>query len=323
MCQRLVNNLLWCVGSARICRAIGTFARQVRAMGVRTGYTKAELDAYRTEVMTCRNILHAHLPREPLRGLELVCGCELCFEPDEYLRLARTPPCDFNRADVGRYFGGAGAVNAERTPEARTEALAILLHCLDALADAVLVRDTSKEGFYRRADWFIEPSYWHEPLYATGVMDDLPQRLASAVDGLLLALVHIAVARGSPRFEDCLIYLSRASGCFEPTLHAILADRPHKRLAFWVSVSGWSPNSPAGFENQGVSDFPRDFGFMAKPHIRLLEDALADPATERLLERFAYAARDEVWLAYLSRLVSWRENTVLRNKFSRARPVTE
>ena len=47
--------------------------------------------------------------------------------------------------------------------------------------------------------------------------------------------------------------------------------------------------------------------------------ALEAPEVEQMMEQYDYAARDEIWLTYLSRLSQWREKTILTTRFSEYR----
>ena len=286
-------------------------------MALTTGYDPAQIEALCTRIGQTRQALRAFVPNEPLGELDLVCGCSDCIADADYRRLVSRSPATFTGRDIGAYFGGAGAVDAPETDEARTEAFAIYLHVLDHLADAVLAsRDL--ERAYTRVHSFVEPSYWLEPLYATDLIDALDPAAAQKISRLLTDLTELGVARNHARLPDVLIYLSRATDRFRMVVDSFLYGPPRRHLAFWVAVAGWTPNSPAGRQNNGVSDFRRSFSFM-KPEDRVfLEDALADPGRGALLERYAFAARDADWLGYLSRLVAWRENTIMRSRSNRA-----
>lgn len=288
-------------------------------MSVPTGYSRNEIEDLMLRIIQRRNALSGLFPRQPLGPLRLVCSCDQCIHPAALPQLEKLAPADLSPELVGQYLGAAGALDVPQDAEARSEALAIFLHVLNCLGEAVMEgRDV--ERTFRRVWWFVEPEYWLASLFRTGFAPTLAPKARSLVADQLSDMLQCAIARGSARIEDCVVYLGMATDALPRVLAEIRSGRPRRHLGFWVGISGASPNSPAGMKNAGVSDFRRSYRFMDESDLRLLEDALADPATGRLIERFAFAARDPEWLGYLSRLLAWRDNTVLRNAETRAHP---
>lgn len=119
---------------------------------------------------------------------------------------------------------------------ARFGAAGIYLHVLDALAEAVLAaREIEKE--FSRVWSFVEPNYWHEPLYQSGFLQDLKEDRRDMISGLLEDLVELGIAKNLPRLEDALIYLTLLAECFPAELVGITGGPPRRHLAFWIAVA--------------------------------------------------------------------------------------
>ncbi|OAN69110.1 hypothetical protein A8B78_21705 [Jannaschia sp. EhC01] len=288
-------------------------------MAVKTGYKKREVADLRARIKAHRAALRTHLPDAPLGDLRLVCGCSNCIDDDAYQALTTIPVPALTPRQVSFYFGGAGVMAPDTGAEARVEAFGIFLHVLDALAEAVLA-EREVEGSYRRAWDFVEPEYWHLPLYRSGFLEDLTGPQRTQIADFLVDCVELGIAKNLPRMDDALVFLSLVTDRFGAVLEGIAKGPPRRQLAFWIAVAGWAPNSPAGKKNNGVKNFCNSFAFMEESARHALEDALADPEVEILLDRYAFAAKDREWLGFLSRLVAWRENTVALNAANRVNP---
>lgn len=281
-------------------------------MGVPTGYSDAERKALRDALAQGRARLRAAVPAEPMGGPLLVCSCDRCFDTTALKVLQRVPARDLTPEQIGQYFGGAGAVDIPTDDDARREAQIVFLHVMDALAEAVLA-DRRTERAYKREHSFVEPNYWQLGILRTGFINAMEARLREDVIGLLQVMLEICLAKGSARLEDCVDYLGCFDGALERMLERLQSGPPRRHLAFWAGLGGGAANSPAGMRGNGVSDFPRTFNLMPDTALAALIAALDAPATGRMMERFGYAAKDAEWLGFLSRLIAWRENTMLRH----------
>ncbi|ABD53465.1 hypothetical protein [Jannaschia sp. CCS1] len=284
-------------------------------MAVRTGYKTAELAAQAERIKLQAAALVADLPRQPLQVLELVCACDRCIDPPAYDQLIRTPPPQLTTYMVGQYFGGAGAVKVETGMAEQREARIILTHVLAHLGEAVCRSREEERKYYRQA-YFIEPAYWIEGLFRTGVIDTLSHEVATQIRVYLMEVVTHASAKGSARLNDALTYLALATTALPDVLERYRTGPSRRHLRFWTSVAGGLvQRGPDGQNPRGV-DLYKWFDAMPEPAVETLVLALDHPDTERMMERYALAAQDRDWLTYLSRLMQWREATLAQSFFS-------
>lgn len=284
-------------------------------MPVKTGYKIAELTVQAERIKTQAAALVAELPSKPLQVLELVCSCDRCIELDVYMQLIRTPPPQFTVDQIGQYFGGAGAVPIDIGEEEQREARIIFTHVLAHLGHSIL-RTREQERTYDPAIYFVEPAYWIESLMKTGFIDTLPHEVKAQMRVYLLEVVAHAAAKDSARFRDALIYLTMATDALPQLLEDVRTGPPRKHLRFWTSVASGLVNRGPGGKNPRGIDLYSWFATMPERAVDTLMLALDHPETERMMERYAMAAKDEGWLTYLSRLLQWREATLQQSFFS-------
>lgn len=297
------------------CRISGRRGKLVGRMAVKTGYKKADLAAQAARIKVQSAALIAKLPRQPLQVLELVCGCDRCIDPPIYAQLIRTPPPAMTTDMIGQYFGGAGAVSIDAGEVEQREARVILTHVLAHLGDAVC-RTREDERSYARKVYFIEPAYWIEGLFRTGVIDTLPHGVAAQIRVFLGEVVTHAAATGSARLGDALTYLALATNALPDVLDGFRKGHSRYHLRFWTTLAGGQVRRGDDGQNPRGMDLFWWFDLMPEPAVEALMLALDHPETGRMMERYALAARDEEWLIYLSRLLQWREATLARSFFS-------
>lgn len=284
-------------------------------MPVKTGYEISELTVQAERIKTLAAALVAELPSKPLQALELVCVCDRCIELNVYLQLIRTPPLQFTMDQIGQYFGGAGTVPIDIGEAGKREAHIIFTHVLAHLGYSIL-RTREQERTYRSATYFIKPAYWIESLMKTGFIETLPHEVKVQMRVYLLEVVTHAAAKNSAHFHDALTYLTMATDALPQLLEDVRTGPSRKHLRFWTSVaSGLVTRGPGG-ENPAGIDLYSWFSSMPERAVDTLMLALDHPKTERMMERYAMAAKDEEWLTYLSRLLQWREATLQQSSFS-------
>lgn len=289
-------------------------------MPIKTGYKKADLAAQAGRIKTQADALVAGLPRQPLQGLELVCGCDRCIDPPVYDHLIRTPAPQFTTRMVGQYFGGAGAVPIDIGEREHREARVFFTHVLAHLGEAVC-RSREEERNYFRTDYHIEPAYWIENLIKTGFLDTLAHEVKAQMRVYLMEVTTYAAATGSARFNDALTYLAMATDALPQLLENLRNGLPRKHLVFWATLAGGGVSTHPSRRNPSGADLYLTFHAMPERGVEALMLALDDPQTERMMERYALAAKDQAWLTYLSRLMQWREATLSRSSLSdRKRP---
>lgn len=287
-------------------------------MAVKAGYKKTELAAQADRIRTQAAAMVADLPAQPLQVLELVCGCPMCIDETAYLQLIRTPPPEFTKAQIGQYFGGAGAVPVDIGAPEQREARVIFTHVLAHLGDAVL-RPRDQERTYRYEDYFIEPAYWIASLFRTEFIGILPHEVATQYRVYLTDVVTYASATGSARLSDALTYLALATPALPDVMETFRTGPPRRYLRFWTTLAGGSVSSDPAMTRQARWDIHLACDAMPVPARMQLLDAMAAPEVEALITRYAMAARDEAWLLYLSRLLEWRDGSVLATRFSEYR----
>ena len=284
-------------------------------MAVKTGHKEADLAAQEARIKTQSAALVAELPRQPLQVLELVCCCDRCIDPPAYRQLIRTPPPAITTAMIGQYFGGAGAVIIDTGEAEQREARVILTHVLAHLGDAVC-RTRDEERTYARQVYFIEPAYWIEGLFRTGVTGTLSHGVRAQIRVYLTEVVTYAAATGSARLGDALTYMTLATSALPDVLEGFRTGPARQHLRFWTSLAGGQVRRGEGGKNPRGMDLFRSFDLMPERSVETLMLALDHPETERMMERYALAARDQEWLIYLSRLLQWREATLSQSFFS-------
>lgn len=291
---------------------------QTGPMAVKTGYKKAELAAQAARIRTQAAALVAELPTQPLQALELVCCCPMCIDEDVYLQLVRTPPPQFTPGQIGQYFGGAGAVRVEIGAQEQREARVIFTHVLACLGAAVL-RSREEERAYRRQDYFIEPEYWILSLLRTNFIDALPHAVVAQFRVYLIEVVNHAIATGSGRLSDALTYLALTTNALPDVLEKLRTGPPRRYLRFWTALARGYVSSDPEMTRQSVWDIHGAYNAMPIPGRLQLLEAMEAPEVEVLITRYALAAKDEGWLLYLSRLLEWRDRSVLATRYSEYR----
>ncbi|GAB5448831.1 MAG: hypothetical protein Gyms2KO_37040 [Gymnodinialimonas sp.] len=282
---------------------------------MKTGYTKAENAAQAARIKAQAAAMVAELPQRPLQALELVCGCSMCIDAEAYGQLIRTPPPHMTTAMIRQYFGGAGVLEVETDASAQLEARVIFTHVLAHLGAAVC-RPRTQERVHRREESFIEPNYWILPLLRTGFLDTLPHEVAAQYRVFLIDVVTHAVATGSARLGDALTYLAMVTNALPDVLEKFRIGPPRRYLRFWTTLAVGSVSSHPEMTRQARWDIHLSCNAMPiAARLRLL-DALASDEVEALITRYALAARDEGWMLYLSRLLEWRDRSVLATRFS-------
>lgn len=287
-------------------------------MSVNTGYKKAELAEMNARLTAQAEALVAGLPSAPLRELALVCACSNCIDVPAYDLLIRMPPPNLTPDLIGQYFGGVAVVEGGTSVEDQFEARVVFTHVLAQLAEATL-RDRPQERVYLRQHYSIEPEHWTRTLLKTGFHDALPEAERDRICAQLADIVFYAGASGSGRLCDALTYLGMLTDALPGVLEAVRQGPPRRQLRFWTTFVGWQVSShPKGRTDPGF-DLNVMLSSMPEAGIDAMCAALEHPETERMIESYAFAAQDPEWLLYLSRLLKWRENTVLATLWSTER----
>lgn len=253
----------------------------------------------------------AELPREPLREILLMCSCDRCIDPPAYGQLIRVPPPDVTPDLIGQYFGGAGAVHAGQSEQEQYEARVIFTHVLWHLVEAVTAPDRTEERAYARRHSFVEPEHWTYSLLRTDFHTAMPEPAATQMRALLVDVVWYAIANGSPRLQDTLIYLAMVADALPEVLEDLRKGPPRRYLRFWTTIAGGSVSSHPDMTRQARFDIHLFFNAMPVEGRMQLLAAMSDPDVEAMISRYAFAAREEGWLLYLSRLLDWRDRSIL------------
>lgn len=264
-------------------------------MAIKTGYKKADLAAQTARIKVQSAALVAGLPRQPLQMLELVCGCDRCIDRPAYDQLIRTPPPSMTTDSIGHYFGGAGAVRIDTGAAEQREARVILTHVLAHLGDAAC-RTLEDERTYARQVYFIEPAYWIDGLFRTGVIDTPPHGVKAQIRVFLVEVVTYAAATGSARLGGALTYMALATHALPDVLDAFRTGPPRHHLRFWTTFAGGHVRRGEGGQNPRGVDLFQWFDLMPEPAVEALMLTLDHSKTERMMERYGLAAKDSDWL---------------------------
>ena len=284
-------------------------------MAVKTGYKKNELARAERELITAARALVSALPAAPIGAPQLVCCCDRCIDPPALAAIMKTPPKDWPRDLVSQYYGGAGAVGVDDSAEGRDEAWIVLTHTVSLLAQGIALPSDEQRDF-TRANHFIEPEYWTMNLLRTGVIASRDPLEIAQMRAVLTDCVALAAAKGGRLLRDALSFLALTGDGLRPALASVKDLPARKQLRFWTSFAGWIDHSPhPRYSVRGI-DLHQHYFAMPVEGREALCAALEDPATERLIERYAFAAQDADWARYLSRLLQWREATLLSTQWS-------
>ncbi len=284
-------------------------------MAVRTGYKNAELARAGRDLVAAASALVSTLPATLIGTPRLVCCCDRCIDPPALSAIMRTPPQEWSCDLISQYYGGAGAVGGDDSPEGQEEAWIVLVHTIALLAEGIaLPRDEQRD--FMRANHFIEPEYWTMNLLRTGVVQTRRAQDNAQVQAVLTDCVALAAAKGGRLLRDALGFLALTGDGLPPFLASIKGWPARRQLRFWTSLCGWIDHSPHPRNPVHGIDLHQYHIAMPVAGREALCAALEDPATERLIERYALAAQDEDWARYLSRLLQWREATLLSTQWS-------
>lgn len=132
----------------------------------------------------------------------------------------------------------------------------------------------------------------------------------------MVDLVIYAAATRSLRLNDALTYTAMITDALPEILEVVRASPPRKHLRFWVAFAGGQVTSHTNGQTNPGFDLRISFSNMSEAGIDAVMAGLEHPETERMMERYAFAATDRAWLTYLSRLLKWRGNTVLATLWS-------
>lgn len=284
-------------------------------MPVRTGYKKSEIAALSQHVTDRGDALIADLPRTPMWDLTLTCNCERCIDPEFLPLLQKTEPPDLTERMIGQYFGGVAAVLSTTDEAAQYEARVVMTHLLAHLGRVVaLPREEARA--LKRQYYYLDPDYLVRYMLDTGFVAQLPPKVAAQIEAYLVDVVHLAVARGATSLDSALCYLALFTDALPKVLEGYRRGAPRRHLRFWSAVAGGSVGSePSGPRGRG-KDFHLFYSGMPLDDVARLLAALEAPEVPRLIERYAFQARDQGWLQYLSNLLEWREATILATRFS-------
>ncbi len=284
-------------------------------MAVKTGYKKEELAEMSERLLADAQALVSTLQSETLDELRLVCCCDRCIDPPALRALCATPPSGWSRDLMSQYYGGAGAVGAAGGLAEQVEAWIVLVHTIALLAQGTTLSRDDQRAFMRN-NHFIEPEHWTMNLIRSGVLENRPAADIERLATLLNDCALLASARDSSMLRDALTFSGLVEGALSKTLASIRALPPRKRLRFWTNFAGWIDHGPTLKRSITGIDLHRWYRAMPPEGREALLAALEDVDVARLIERYAYAAQDETWARYLSRLLEWREATILSTQWS-------
>ncbi|WP_039018157.1 hypothetical protein [Halocynthiibacter namhaensis] len=283
-------------------------------MAIRTGYTKAELLVMARTITAQADALVAELPNQPLQVLALACDCDRCIDPDSVWALRRTPAPDLTTALVAQYLGGLGAMGLETDDDARFEARVMLTHVVTEYGRWV-VQSSGVTGNKSIRPSHLSPFGIVECLFQTGVVPRLDATLQTQIQDYLSDVVRYCVAQRARGLDGALCFLSLFGGRIQDIMEEFQTGRPLRSLRFWTALARGHICS-----HQNHRTIPKDlhrwFVGMPKMDREYLLCALEEPGVERLMERFAFSAKDPGWLLYLSRLLEWREVSILATRYS-------
>ncbi|MEJ6395641.1 hypothetical protein V8J82_20450 [Gymnodinialimonas sp. 2305UL16-5] len=283
-------------------------------MAVRTGYKKSEIRGLACRISDRSNALVAALPEDPLRELHLVCCCDRCIDPEALQRIRKTPPTRLTDDLINQYFGGAAAVEAATDEQARLEAYIILTHVIAHLGHMTTLPDAEARD-YSRQHHYLPADYLIPYLFATGFAPRLGPQKQAEINDYLLDLARYAVAKRARSFDNVLCYLSLFGNRLPDLFEEFRQARPLRQLRLWTTLArGHVTSHPDG--RASPKDLHLWFSGMPLADRQHLLAALEAPQTAMLIERFAFAARDRDWLTYLSRLLEWREMSILATRYS-------
>lgn len=284
-------------------------------MAIKTGHKISDLAAQVQRIRAQGVALTEDLPRAPLRHLEMLCLCSDCIEQDAFEQLIRTPPPQFTTQMLRDYFSAAGAVPDVLSPYQATEGRVVLTHVLAHLGAAV-VQPRHQERAFSRTAYFIYPEYRLTDLLDAGLLETLPDATRTEIRAFLVDVVRYAAATGSALFSYTITYLCLMTDALAQVLEGLRTGPPRQHLRFWTTFTrGFVFKEPKARGANGVDLFSL-YDLVPEQCIETMLSALEHPETERLFERYAYAAQDDEWLSYMSNLLQWREVTVTMTRFS-------
>jgi hypothetical protein len=283
-------------------------------MAVRTGYTKAELAALAERVSEGAEGLVRSLPEEPLWTIHLACCCDRCIDPDAHPKLCRTPPPQLTEVLITQYFGGVSAVETIQTDEARYEARVILTHVLALLGQMSVLPEEEAHDMRRRLS-YLDADYLIPYLLDTGALRMFPDQVTADIRAYLVDLVAYNIARNSVSLDVALTYLTLFTDALPDVIDAHINGPPRRHLQLWTAIALRFVSNGDDSGSRG-KDFHLFYSGMPLADRECLLAALDAPEVERLIERYAFQARDPKWLRYLSNLLDWREKTILATRFS-------
>lgn len=193
------------------------------------------------------------------------------------------------------YFSAAGAVPDVLSPYQATEGRVVLTHVLAHLAEAVVQPRHKERAFYRTA-YFIEPEYRLTDLLDAGLLETLPDATRTEIRAFLVDVVRHAAATGSALFSYTMIYLCLMTDALAQVLEGLRTGPPRQHLRFWTTFAGGHVSkAPEARGANGINLFSL-YDLVPEPCVETMLSALEHPETERLFERYAFAAQDDEWL---------------------------
>ena len=284
-------------------------------MAIRTGYTRSELAEMVQAVTDQADVLVAGLPNEPLREILLACNCGRCLDPEALLSLRRTPAPELIDALIAQYFSGLGATGTKTNEHARFEARVILTHAI-AIIGRWVVLPSGKADRRSGPFSYLSPSGSMQCLFETGVVATLDTELRTEIQNYLSDVVRYCVAKGSPHLDSALCLLSLFGGRVQDIVAEFKVDRPLRHLRFWTALARRHVSADPD-DRVNATDLHKWLSEMTLMDREHLLTALEEPEVGRLIERFAFNAKDEAWMLYLSRLLEWREASILATRYSK------
>lgn len=136
---------------------------------------------------------------------------------------------------------------------------------------------------------------------------------------LLVDITHYAVANGSPLLSKTLTYLSIVTNALPEVLERVRTGLPRQHLRLWTTLAGGAVSSHPDATQQARFDIHLFCHAMPIEGRFQLLSAMASSEVEALITRYALAAKDEAWLLYLSRLLEWRDRSILATEYSEYR----